>query len=336
MSTAPQIVDRARRRHYRRRFAGGPDFLRREIEDRLLDRLDDIRRPLGRVLVLGAQDGVLAARLRERPGVDMVVSADELTRPCAAGGPDVVVDEEVLPFAPDSFATVLSAMSLHWVNDLPGLLLQVRQCLMPDGLFLALFPGGETLAEARECLMAAELEISGGAGARLLPTIDVKDAGALLQRAGFALPVTDIERLTVRYREPLQLLLELRAHGGEPSAGPGRANAADPERSRLLRGALPRAFRGCQRPCAGQLRHRVDDRMEAACQPAEAAAAGQRRDQPRQGARRAGRGASGQGEARRELSAQRRLSPSTSNNRGCRSSPPLKTPIRLRPLPLAS
>jgi hypothetical protein len=92
---------------------------------------------------------------------------------------------------------------------------------MPDGLFLALFPGGETLAEARECLMAAELEISGGAGARLLPTIDVKDAGALLQRAGFALPVTDIERLTVRYREPLQLLLELRGMGESQALAQG-------------------------------------------------------------------------------------------------------------------
>jgi len=213
MSVAHEVVDRARRRQHRRRFAGGPDFLRREIEDRLLDRLDDIRRPLGRILVLGAQDGVLAARLRQRPGVDMVVSADELARPFVALDPDVVVDEEVLPFAPDSFATVLSAMSLHWVNDLPGLLVQLRQCLAPDGLFLASFPGGETLVEARECLMAAELEVRGGAGARLLPTIDVKDAGALLQRAGFALPVTDSERLTVRYREPLQLLLELRAMG---------------------------------------------------------------------------------------------------------------------------
>lgn len=233
MSTAPQIVDRARRRHYRRRFAGGPDFLRREIEDRLLDRLDDIRRPLGRVLVLGAQDGVLAARLRERPGVDMVVSADELARPCVAVDPDVMVDEEALPFVPDSFSTVLSAMSLHWVNDLPGLLLQVRHCLTPDGLFLALFPGGETLAEARECLMAAELEVRGGAGARLLPTIDVKDAGALLQRAGFALPVTDIERLSVRYREPLQLLLELRGMGESQALAQGA-------RTPLTQGVLAR------------------------------------------------------------------------------------------------
>jgi NADH dehydrogenase [ubiquinone] 1 alpha subcomplex assembly factor 5 len=212
MSQAPLIVDRARHRQRRRRFAGGPDFLRRAIEARLLDRLDDIARPLGRVLVLGAQDGALAAAVRGRAGVDFVVAADELAWP-AAGGPSVLVDEERLPFAPACFDTVLSAMSLHWVNDLPGLLVQIRDCLVADGLFLATFPGGETLVELRSCLMAAELEVSGGAGLRLLPMIDVKDAGALLQRAGLALPVADVERLTVRYGEPLRLLLELRGMG---------------------------------------------------------------------------------------------------------------------------
>lgn len=213
MTGSALIFDRATHRRRRQRFAGGPDFLRRAIEERLLDRLDDIRRPLGRVLVLGAQDGELAAALRQRPGVEGVVTADEVERPYVPVDPDVVVDEELLPFAPGAFRTVLSALSLHWINDLPGLLLQIRRCLVPDGLLLAAFPGGETLAEARECLLAAELELRGGAGPRVSPMIDVKDAGALLQRAGFALPVTDVEQLTVRYGEPLQLLLELRAMG---------------------------------------------------------------------------------------------------------------------------
>lgn len=213
MSGQAIIFDRAKRRWRRRRFAGGPDFLRRAIEERLLDRLDDIRRPLGRVLVLGAQDGALATALRQRPDANLLVAADELARPALPVDPDVLIDEELLPFAPAAFETVLSAMSLHWVNDLPGLLVQIRQCLVPDGLFLAALPGGETLAEARECLMAAELDVTGGAGLRILPMVDVKDAGALLQRAGFALPVTDVERLTVRYDEPLKLLLELKAMG---------------------------------------------------------------------------------------------------------------------------
>lgn len=213
MNDAALIFDRTTHRRRRQRFAGGPDFLRRAIEEGLLDRLDDIRRPLGRVLVLGAQDGKLAAAVRQRPGVEGVVTADEIGRPYLPVDPDVLADEEFLPFAPAVFQTVLSAMSLHWVNDLPGLLLQIRRCLVPDGLFLAAFPGGETLAEARECLLAAELELRGGAGPRVSPMIDVKDAGALLQRAGFALPVTDVDTLTVRYAEPLKLLFELRAMG---------------------------------------------------------------------------------------------------------------------------
>ncbi len=213
MKGPASIFDRARRRRRRQRFAGGPDYLRRAIDDRLLDRLGDIRRPLGRVLVLGAQDGRLAAALRAWPGVELVVTADELGRPHVPVDPDVLVDEELLPFAPGSFETVLSAMSLHWVNDLPGLLVQIRRSLVADGLLLATMPGGESLAEARECLLAAELEVTGGAGLRVSPMIDVRDAGALLQRAGFALPVADVETLTVRYGEPLQLLLELRAMG---------------------------------------------------------------------------------------------------------------------------
>jgi NADH dehydrogenase [ubiquinone] 1 alpha subcomplex assembly factor 5 len=212
MSAPPLIVDRARRRQHRRRFAAGPDYLRRAIETRLLDRLDDIVRPLGRVLVLGAQDGALAEALGRRPGVTGVVTADEIAW-SSGDGPSVLLDEEQLPFAPSSFDSVLSAMSLHWVNDLPGLLVQIRHCLAADGLFLAALPGGDTLVELRTCLMEAELEVSGGAGLRSLPMIDVKDAGALLQRAGFALPVADTERLTVRYGEPLRLLLELRAMG---------------------------------------------------------------------------------------------------------------------------
>lgn len=233
MTTPPRIVDRARHRQRRQRFAGGPDYLRRAIEERLLDRLDDISRPLGRVLVLGAQDGVLAARLRRRPGVELVVTADELLWP-AGGGPSLLIDEERLPFAPASFDSVLSAMSLHWVNDLPGLLAQVRLCLRADGRLLAAFPGGETLVELRSCLLAAELEVGGGAGLRLLPMIDVRDVGALLQRAGLALPVADVERLTVRYRDPLRLLLELRAMGESQALVEGaRAPLSRPVLQRL-------------------------------------------------------------------------------------------------------
>ena len=215
MNATPRPFDRARHRRHRRRFNGGADFLRRTIEERLLDRLDDIKRPLGRVLVLGAQDGGLARALRGRLGIERIVVADEL--PPA----DILVDEELLPFRSGSFETVLSAMSLHWINDLPGLLVQIRHCLAADGLLLAAFPGGETLHELRAALLAAELEVKGGAGLRLLPMIDVRDAGALLQRAGFALPVADVERLTVRYADPLRLLLDLRSMGEAQALGEG-------------------------------------------------------------------------------------------------------------------
>ena len=121
----------------------------------------------------------------------------------------MVVDAEALPFAADRFDLVLSPMILHWVNDLPGTLVQLRDCLAPDGLLMLALPGGETLAELRQCLTRAELECEGGASPRVSPFADVRDAGSLLQRAGFALPVVDVDRITVSYADPLRLLREL-------------------------------------------------------------------------------------------------------------------------------
>jgi hypothetical protein len=100
-------------------------------------------------------------------------------------------------------------MLLHWVNDLPGTLVQLRSCLAADGLLLLALPGGETLFELRQSLMAAELECEGGASPRVSPFTDVRDAGSLLQRAGFALPVVDVDRITVSYADPLRLMREL-------------------------------------------------------------------------------------------------------------------------------
>ena len=140
-----------------------------------------------------------------------------------AGALAVIGDEERLPFKDGAFDAVFSAMSLHAVNDLVGVLIQVRRCLVPDGLLLAGFPGGESLGELRYALTQAELDVRGGMEPRVMPTIDVRDAGALLQRAGFALPVADVERLTVRYRDPLRLLHDLRAMGeGNILRGGGR------------------------------------------------------------------------------------------------------------------
>jgi SAM-dependent methyltransferase len=125
----------------------------------------------------------------------------------------VVADPEHLPFAEDRFGLIISTLALHWVNDLPGALVQARRALKPDGLFLAAFLGGRTLGELRACLLAAEIEIRGGASPRVSPFADAYDIAHLLQRAGFALPVADSDTVTVWYEEPLRLLKDLRAVG---------------------------------------------------------------------------------------------------------------------------
>jgi len=224
-SATPVVFDRALLRRRRDRAAAGlgtVDFLIRHVAEGLAERLDDVRRRFPLALEVGAHTGQLAAALEGRGGIERAVRTD--LSPAMLGrahGSKVVADEELLPFGPDAFDLVLSSFVLHWVNDLPGALAQIRYALKPDGLFLAAMPGGRTLLELREALMAAELEHTGGAGARVSPFVDVRDAGALLQRAGFALPVVDLDTLTVTYAHPLELVRELRAMG-EASALAGR------------------------------------------------------------------------------------------------------------------
>jgi SAM-dependent methyltransferase len=118
-----------------------------------------------------------------------------------------------IPLGPESIDLAVSLMSLHEANDIPGALIQIRRALRPDGLFLGAMAGGGTLAELRESLLVAETELYGGASPRVSPFTDVRDAGALLQRAGFALPVADVEPLTVRYSTMFELMRDLRAMG---------------------------------------------------------------------------------------------------------------------------
>jgi SAM-dependent methyltransferase len=124
-----------------------------------------------------------------------------------------VADEEALPFADATLDLVVSLLALQSVNDLPGMLVQVRRALKPDGLFLAALLGGDTLSELRRSFAAAEAEIEGGASPRVAPFVDTREAGALLQRAGFALPVADVDRITVRYASPFDLMRDLRRMG---------------------------------------------------------------------------------------------------------------------------
>ncbi len=182
-----------------------------EAADRLLDRLDDTTRKFTRALDVGGR-GVVAAKLRAR-GIK-VVSTD-LSPAMAAlnGGPCVAADEEYLPFGPGSFDLVVASLSLHWVNDLPGCLIQLRRSLAPDGLLLASLPVLGTLDELRNGLAEAELALTGGVAPRISPFPELRDCAALLQRAGLALPVADVEEIVFRYADRLTLLRDLRAAG---------------------------------------------------------------------------------------------------------------------------
>jgi len=219
MNDEREIFDRRVLRRHRDRAApgvAGHDFLFREAAERLLDRLEDIRRRFPLALDLGCHHGVVAELLAGRSGIETLVQAElspALARLAAAHGPAVVADEEALPFAEQSLDLVVSVLSLHWVNDLPGTLLQIARALKPDGLLLAAMIGGDSLRELREALLRAELEVEGGVSPRVSPLADLRDLGGLLQRAGFALPVVDVDSLTVTYPSALALMRDLRGMG---------------------------------------------------------------------------------------------------------------------------
>jgi NADH dehydrogenase [ubiquinone] 1 alpha subcomplex assembly factor 5 len=192
----------------------GFDFLFAEAAERLLDRLEDIDRRFPVALDLGCRDGWLGRIRGERGGVEHLVQVDSSPAFAArTAGMRLAAEAEALPFAAGSFDAVLSVLALHWVNDLPGALLQMRRALKPDGLLLVSLLGGDTLSELRECLMAAELTEEGGVSPRVSPFAELRDLGGLLQRAGFAMPVVDSDRLTVTYADALALMRELRGMG---------------------------------------------------------------------------------------------------------------------------
>ncbi|MEK9672493.1 MAG: methyltransferase domain-containing protein [Rhodospirillaceae bacterium] len=222
-----RVFNRRNVRRHRDRAArtrADHDFLMREGAQRLADRLRDVTHIFPVALDLGCHGGELAAEIfaEGHPGlarIETLIQADlseAMARQAAAsrpGAPAVAADEEFLPFADGKLDAVLSNLSLHWVNDLPGALVQIRRALKPDGLFLASILGGGTLAELRDCLAEAEIAEAGGLSPRVSPFADVRDLGALLQRAGFALPVVDSDTVTVSYETPMKLLMDLRGMG---------------------------------------------------------------------------------------------------------------------------
>jgi NADH dehydrogenase [ubiquinone] 1 alpha subcomplex assembly factor 5 len=208
------VFDRIAVRRHRDRAAkivGQVADVLRDAAERLLDRLDDTNRRFTDALDVGGR-GVVAPLLRGR---GMRVISCDLSRAMADlnGGPCVVADEEYLPFAPASFDLIVASLSLHWVNDLPGALLQLRQSLRPRGLLLASLPALGTLSELRTALTVAETEISGGVSPRVSPFPELRDCAHLLQRAGFSLPVADVEDMKLLYANPFALLTDLRSAG---------------------------------------------------------------------------------------------------------------------------
>ncbi len=203
-------------------------FLHARVAADLADRLEAIPRPFERVLALGG-GGLLSEEVRTRPDLEArlgaIIEADDA----------LVIDSERMPFAEGAFDLIVSPLALHWVNDLPGALIQLRRALKPDGLLLASIFGGDTLTELRLSLLEAESEITGGAALRVSPFADLQDVAGLLQRAGFALPAADRDVVTVRYGEPMRLLADLRAMG-ETAAFAERAQRG------LSRRILARAF----------------------------------------------------------------------------------------------
>lgn len=214
------VFDREQVRRNRDKAApglGDVDFLIREAADRLADRLRDVTRQFPAALDLGCHTGQVADYVTGMNGIETLIQADLSPGMAAhtvrANRPVLAADEEWLPFREESFDLILSNLSLHWVNDLPGALIQINRTLKPDGLFLGTMLGGETLKELRDVLARAEVELRDGLSPRVSPFADLRDAGGLMQRAGFALPVIDSDTITVTYENPLTLMQELRKMG---------------------------------------------------------------------------------------------------------------------------
>ena len=212
-----QLFDRAlldaRRRRALVRSQAGADFMFKAAVDDLAERLGAVKRHFATVVDLGSPLPIQAERLSSISQIDRIIRIDRLPETITGNRGGLVGDMEFLPFRDASLDLVVSALALHWISDIPGVLVQIRRALKPDGLFLANLLGGQTLHELRECFTMAEVELTGGASPRIAPFAEIRQLGALLQRARFALPVIDQDRLTVRYDNALELMRDLRAMG---------------------------------------------------------------------------------------------------------------------------
>ncbi len=210
----PKVFNRQHVRHLREKsVVNYPkySFLKTRAAEELLERLADTPQSFDLALDLGSHTGTVAETLVTNGKVTKLVSADlSLAMAAACPKPALVASEERLPFADHALDLVTSILSLHAVNDLPGTLVQIRRILKPDGLFVGCLFGAGTLKELRTSLMQAEVEILGGAAQRIAPLPGLQDMAGLLQRAGFALPVADVDRVTVRYDTPFDLIKDIK------------------------------------------------------------------------------------------------------------------------------
>lgn len=209
---APVIFDTAllARRRRRALAAGGwPGFLGKAAADDIMWRLDAVTREFADVVVLGAAGSDLPERLAGRAGTRRVTACDEVAWP----GIDEVFDHEHPVLAEHGADCIIWPLGLERINDIPNCLARLARVLRPDGLLLAVLLAGSSLAGLRRAWMQAEAELRGGAGPRVAPFADIRDLGGLLQRAGLALPVVDLDRLVVRYDSGLGLMRDLKAMG---------------------------------------------------------------------------------------------------------------------------
>ena len=274
MPSSPTIFDRQllRVRQQRARALGPETFLIDRVADDLGERLSVVLRRFERAVDLGTPTDAVRRVLAESGKVATIVAAAPESGPRDASL-RVAADEEALPFADGSLDLVVSALALQFVNDLPGTLIQIRRALKPDGLLLAALIGGDSLTELREAFAQAESEIEGGVSPRVAPFADVRELGALLQRAGFALPVVDSDRLTVRYNSVLALMRDLRRMGATNVLIERRREPLKRATLASAGGNLRRALCRRRRPPARDLRDRLVVGLGAARKSAEAAQA---------------------------------------------------------------
>tara|TARA_B100000989_G_C19514126_1_gene460713 strand:- start:528 stop:1451 length:924 start_codon:yes stop_codon:yes gene_type:complete len=217
--TVPTIFDQQLIRRHRQRAAPSYSdfaFLKNAAAKRLAERLELMRRDFDLCLDIGAHDGRLAQHFAWLGKIGHIIHTDPAEKFAIANkkyGPGVVHALGELPYKAESFDAVFSCLALHWVDDLPGLILQARQLLKPNGLLLVSLLGGNSLTELKQSLAEAEQNITGGFSPRCAPMADIRDIGGLMGRAGLALPVADSDRLTVNYPHIFKLMRDLRGMG---------------------------------------------------------------------------------------------------------------------------